>query len=610
MAEPRVFAVDENFDFPAPVAARQSERQAARLGDATTAEGKALKAVAGLAVANDLAIAPIFKAHQVKHPATLAEIKAILATAAATPGGVVQFAAGKVYDNLSGTIYFPSGVTIEGNGAELKAAPNAAFEVPDFGNPLAVPQFTKLFCGVIGTPAKRHKKTVIRNLKINGNGANQAASGSFTNLAVVHANGTMLENVESIDSGTAVAPGTSNEGICLLVEHSDSTLVYGGNYEGAGYDAIRVAGGALDTKLYYGRSARGARSSLQITPLSYFTTIMGWTLDNRGIAGQTNYGLFGHNARDVHMLGGTIFNDQGSCVMFFGDSQTDRNAYTNNVNMSGVEMVASDGATGILIEAENVRGFTAKDCTVKLLGIAGHGMIVRGKPNVRATASNYLFENIQIQSERTLSRTWGITDCDGVTIRGGFTNAPDNVTHYVFAQNAANLRVHNHKSVQPLTGESIALYLIACDGVEWRGNKPTAKTSVRVKSDSTNVDLFDNDLRGILEANKLTLYGPSAGRIRGNTGATTEANGDATLTAGNTSVTITHGLWGGTGGTTDYMQRKFLPKDFQVSFAGNPGAAKAVWVSAVTGTNVTFTVDVTPGADVALAWSARMDRAS
>jgi hypothetical protein len=89
----------------------------------------------------------------------------------------------------------------------------------------------------------------------------------------------------------------------------------------------------------------------------------------------------------------------------------------------------------------------------------------------------------------------------------------------------------------------------------------------------------------------------------------TEMNGTATVLAANTSVTVTHGLWVGTGTTaTPRTDRLWAARDFQVSFAGNPGSASKVWVSSVTTTQVTFTVDAAPGADTAIVWAARMDR--
>jgi hypothetical protein len=155
----------------------------------------------------------------------------------------------------------------------------------------------------------------------------------------------------------------------------------------------------------------------------------------------------------------------------------------------------------------------------------------------------------------------------------------------------------------------VGIFASTCSDITVKEAKITASDSVQFLGGNTNMDVIDCDLSSTVNANKLRIYGPDSGRVRGNKGVVTEMNGTATVLAANTSVTVTHGLWVGTGTTaTPRTDRLWAARDFQVSFAGNPGSASKVWVSSVTTTQVTFTVDAAPGADTAIVWAARMDR--
>lgn len=75
----------------------------------------------------------------------------------------------------------------------------------------------------------------------------------------------------------------------------------------------------------------------------------------------------------------------------------------------------------------------------------------------------------------------------------------------------------------------------------------------------------------------------------------TELNGTATISNGQTSVVVTHGL-GVTPGANDIM----------VFPTANWGSANEFWVGTMTSTQFTITTDTNPGEDVTLAWQANV----
>ncbi len=81
--------------------------------------------------------------------------------------------------------------------------------------------------------------------------------------------------------------------------------------------------------------------------------------------------------------------------------------------------------------------------------------------------------------------------------------------------------------------------------------------------------------------------------IRGNTGYVTEAHGNASITTGNTSVVVTHGL----AITPTLEQISVTP---QTAF----GSAAKFWVSTPTSTQFTINVDANPGQTVTFGWKA------
>lgn len=120
--------------------------------------------------------------------------------------------------------------------------------------------------------------------------------------------------------------------------------------------------------------------------------------------------------------------------------------------------------------------------------------------------------------------------------------------------------------------------------------------------DLNNFSIVDNKIRGIT-TNKIYRRGAGvlgAGSIvRRNIGHVTENSGTATIAAGATTAVVTHGL------ASNANTAAPTAKDFAVTPTSNLGNATRYWISAVTATTFTITLDVAPGgAGATFAWQA------
>lgn len=89
----------------------------------------------------------------------------------------------------------------------------------------------------------------------------------------------------------------------------------------------------------------------------------------------------------------------------------------------------------------------------------------------------------------------------------------------------------------------------------------------------------------------------SASIVRNNIGHITENSGTATVASGSTSIVVTHGLASNTNTAAPTV------KDVIVTPTNNMGSATKFWVSAISATTFTISVDVAPGATTAtFAW--------
>lgn len=527
---------------------------------------------------------------------------------AATPGSTVRLPPG-VDVAINGTIHVRSRITLDLNGSTLRAVDNAAFAPINLGlDPQSGetyhPESIKAVVALIGEEGNRLQGASVVNGTIDGNGTNQPDEGAYANVAVFLADDSLVD-VTSLRARPGItinpSPGVDSRkrAFCLFVGNAARTTVHG-TYIDAGYDAIGLRSGATDTTLSRVVAGKATRGSVQVAGGARRTRITDSLIDNTEGDSDTSHSLYLHSAKGLVVSNTTLINGgdapTGSPFHAFGD--TNRGA-SEDVVLSNVQIVHDQNTPLFHITTPYVERLTASDITFKKTGTqaviqstgGAKGLTFERWKGTAESASNAVYFQGAFDVD--------LLDCDMVS---GSTGNP-----MMTLTSVTRLKVRGG-SYKNNTGPA-AVCTTSAD-VTFDGVRFITSDSVQALGGNTNIDVINCDLSRVTNANKLRIYGPDSGLVRGNRGMATEANGTATVLAAATSVTIPHGLWAGTGttGPTPRTDRLWLPQDFQVSFAGDPGSASKVWVSAVTPTQVTFTVDAAPGTDVSLAWSAAMNR--
>lgn len=247
---------------------------------------------------------------------------------------------------VSGTIYAKPNVALVGGGV-IKATNNAVFDVLDWGG-IAVPTGGKTLYAMVGEDGTPIKRSMLGNVVFDYNGENQDVepSMSYLGIAVVHAEDCFLFNTVSenamYEKIEAIETPDKSQGLCLFIAHAKRTTVIGGRYWKSGYDAIRVAGGAEDTKLTNVFAGKAKRGAIQMTPDSNIVHLDGCTFDNREGGTATSHALFGHNMQNVYGNNLTLLAKDGYCISFFSDGNVNRVGQSKHVNLKNVVMQNED----------------------------------------------------------------------------------------------------------------------------------------------------------------------------------------------------------------------------------------------------------------------------
>ena len=541
-------------------------------------------------------------------------IQSAVEAAGAAGGGTVLLAPGQVYD-VSGTIHMRSNVVLDLNKSTLFAVADAAFDVVDLGpredgsERLYNPAMVKPIISVHGTNnGERLTGVVVRNGTVDGNGVNQPDDGSYANVMVLDADSTVIEDIRSLRARPGLTintgpdnisgPNTGNRAFCLLIGRALGTVVSRGYYSDSGYDAIGVRRLADSTQFIGVHAAKAWKGSIQAGSSTLRTKIIGGIWDNTTGESPSSHAIFTHSSKDFVVSGATIRASKGSCVTCFG---MEGDGWSEDIVIKDSSLTHIGTNVHVInLGSGYVRGFTADNLTVNKVDGGGQLLNLQGE-----TSSKIRFSNVRAVMEGA-SVTVYVLDSQDIRFSDCTIESQSTGNPFFSLNTTKNLRVSGG-TYRQIAGP----FVMANDSTDigFVGVTAYANDGVRAYGGNTDVDVLDCDFRGIANPNKLRLYGPTSGRVRGNKGAVTEMAGAATVTPGSTSVTTPHGLWQGTGTSADgVVSRYWLPSDFQVSFAGDPGDASTCWVSSVTSTHVTITLDAAPSVDVPISWSARMDR--
>lgn len=547
--------------------------------------------------------------------ANAAMIQAEIDRVADGGGGTVVLSHGATY-TVSGTIHLRKNITLDLNRATIIAAPNAAFDTVDLGTRVNLegetvpynPATAKPIISVHGTSnGARLTGVAIRNGTIDGNGEAQPDDGSYVNVMVVDADDTVVEDVTSLrarpgltintGAGGETGPNTGRRAFCLLIGRALGTIVSRGLYSDSGYDSIGLRNGADGTQLIGVRSEKAWKGSIQAGSQTYRTKIIGGIWDNSAGESSSSHALYCHTSHDFLVTGATVRASKGSCIAAFG---TENDGFSESVVIkdSTLEHV---GLSGPVLNFGNgyLRNCAVDNVVFSKTGGSGSFMRVAG-----ATTNG-----VSVRRARgTLANTTSaivIDDATGVDLSDCDITSASTGNPAIQVQRAKDLKITggNYRNA----GGTL-VFIKEVTSARISGISGTGANAVRAYGDSSDIDVIDCDFTALTDANPLRLYG-TTGTVRGNRGVVTEGSGTAIIPSGSTSVTVAHGLWAGTSTSAqDSIDRAWEPSDFQASFAGPPAGGSAVWVSAVTSTSVTLTMDTAPTADVPVTWSARMDR--
>lgn len=208
-------------------------------------------------------------------------------------------------------------------------------------------------------------------------GATPALNGGFSGLAIYKAHGAVVENVEVVDALPLQEVGTNANLCCWALSILDSrlTIVNGGRYYGAGYDAIGIRGdgtyfpGAVGTRLKHVWAGKAQRGAIQQAYGVTDSTIADCIFDNSEGVTTAGGGYF-HGSVRLH-VSNTVFRGSNNAsttspcgLHVFGD-----NSYT------AVDNVFASCSAELPVGAIN--GYALSIRSYKVNGISFVGGIIR-----------------------------------------------------------------------------------------------------------------------------------------------------------------------------------------------------------------------------------------
>lgn len=585
-------------------------------------------------------------------------IQAAIDAASANGGGVVYIPSGTFLCN--GTVYRKSHVWIEGDGYAscLKLAASASglasvAKTDLSANGQAASAATSSF--PLG-PFISHALTGgtvegggLRNIRIDGNGANQADNKSYANIFTANTSGMVLENVWSHDARPGLTTSGNQRAYCLFVCDSSKGTVIGGNYYTSGYDAIGERYYALDWQ-YIGvtasqsdASGSTSRAAFQTAYQNQRTRLISCTFTNANTLGATDKAaVIIHGSQQGTMEGCTCTATNGSALLLFGDN----NDGTDDSNWDGPSPAYPS------LTADNI----AEKWRFVGNRLEGNGAAVTLQCNYRYVRDNVWENNHVLKS--TVNGNLIVFDCDynatlnptaytGSRRNRFYNNILENqkqgsicvaeYAHYIAFEGNALIRttgmgghfflfygcrsprvVGNRAHMEAASGNfnrfvSLEHYTQnsqteTCSGAVVEGNTISRQEGSTAQVASYVIHTATTACNNVRVVNNIWDIAPATGyivaiqplgtgwQVDGNVGLVTENKGTATITAAATSVTVTHGLtaW-----------RTLTAADFKVVGTNTTTTAIGpVSVQNVTSTQFDIVCTVAPGVSTAtFAWT-------
>lgn len=479
----------------------------------------------------------------------------------------------------------------------------------------------------------------IEDLGVDGNGANQADSGSYANICITNTNRAMVRNVYSYNARPSLTTTGNNRAYCVLLCDDYQTTIRGGYYYGSGYDNIGgraySVGALLDGVVSMETSGTGSRASCQFAYQCCDFKIVGCWFENTATA-TSPVGFINHGCQRGSVTNTTIRSTNGNAVYVFGDNTDgspdtnfDQNnlypsatldEYGDHLRFSGCEIEASgavatfnldtrfarncvvtntmlrhlaanaavvlqiDGSAGSNSYANGQRRHVFAGCTFIQESTANVGLVTFGR--------NLVFANNTIMRDNSTNNGFLFSGCVGIRI----TN---NSFHYTGTSNNMNVAYF----IQQSAGNASDRFFISGNTFTKISSNITYGVYVdNTTTTCTNIRITENDFTNC--TNPVT-WSSAAGTgcwMQGNVTANTETKGTGTVANGATTTgNIAHGL-------TSW--RTLIKGDILVTATNSLGTAVKAHVSSIDATNFVITVDADPGATTAtFSWQGRANAA-
>jgi parallel beta-helix repeat protein len=410
----------------------------------------------------------------------------------------------------------------------------------------------------------------VENLTIDGNKANNTPSGDYTRQ-----NGVALWNVSGGGVRNCLVRNTVYTGILpgapTLAQAGSSNLVISGNYVTGcvtGIAAMRQNNNDITANLVISASTYGIVSDQQSSQVD----IVGNTVSGCGNLGIYLYNNTGTNVdgniSNYNLCGVVLDNGSTQCGVTGNTCSHNSNSGIKSVSLSLLNDITgniciSNGQFGIEVNDSTQTAVTANTCCYNTY--AGIGLTNGGENHsvTGNTCNNNLNSGI-IASATTQALIEGNYCLDN----NQAADASD-----------GGIRLASSSS-------------ITVDGNQCYDDQVVKTQNWGVVSDGTASG--NRIINNNLTPNKTAAAAfVGANTVRQNTGWITEAQGSTAITAGNTSVVVTHGL-------------SVTPEvgAIQVTRASAPGSDTAYWVDTVGTTTFTLHVNANPGGTVYFYWQA------
>ena len=490
------------------------------------------------------------------------------------------------------------------------------------------------------TSSGRKANCRIQSVGVDGNGANQADSGSYANIVVTNTSRALVEDVYSYNARPGLTVTGNQRAYCLLLTDDERTTVRGGYYYGSGYDNIGLRGYSVGARFYdvWSGATSGANSRAAFQPAFQcqdFKCVQCW-FENTCTDGALSTGVTVHGSQRGRFTDCYIGSTNGNGIYLFGDN-TDGGADTNfdqnnlypsatldeyseDCHFKGCTIVGKANVATVNGDGRWVRGHKFEGCTVRHTadqiavviqfdGSQGSGPFASGSRRHSFIGCKLIQESTANVGAITYVKGFNLIGCeimkDNATNNGFIFSGcaqcviRDNRFHYTGTANNMNVAFYIQ---QQSTNGSNGFFITGNSFTKVSSNITYGVYVDNTTASSTNIRIFANDFTNCTNSVTFSSAAGTGCQVAHNIGCVTEAVGTCTVANGATTTgNVAHGL-------TSW--RTLRASDIILTPTNSLGNAAKYYVSSIDATNFVVTVNADPGATTAtFGWQARANAA-